>query len=226
MVYYNLKVTLMLKEDIKYENTYEKLANLISLSMLNNEKMKEFHEKNCYKFYNFCSLYPFEKDGIYKKNKIYIFDIRFVDLQFATTLKQLLDRVNGSSFKIIMSNLQVNEYRKINKLISLTPCVLTTPKGDYDIKDDLELVKTRITANAEKKYKEIYNEKISCDFIKSITKINRTPIKLPYKNMHFLGNKFEIEVEQDENSQKLAYLLLSTGTLEKNSIGFGFVKAR
>ena len=226
MFYYNLKLSVILKNDILYENTYEKLSNFIAFAMLQDEETKEFHEKNTYKMYNFCSLYPFEKDGVYKKNKIYTFDVKFINLDFATKIKQLLTVVISSDFKVIKSQIQTYKYKPINKLITLTPCILTKNNGDYNIDGDLELVKMRILANIQKKYKLIYKNACNCDFIESIKQTNQKPIKLPYKNIHFLGNKFEIVVKQDKISQILAHLALSTGILEKNSQGYGFCKAR
>lgn len=226
MVYYNLKVIVSLKKDIRYENTYEKIADLIALAMLYDEETKILHEKNTYKMYNFCSLYPFEKDGIYLKGRMYTFDIKFVTVEFAMKMKQLLSHITSSDFQIVMSNIQTNEYKPINKLITLTPCILTKNNGDYKIDGDLELVTSRILAGIEKKYKQLYDSKIEADFIQNIIQTNRKPIKIPYKNISFLGNKFEIAIKQDELSQKLAHLALSTGILEKNSQGFGFCKAR
>ena len=226
MLFYNLKVIVQLKEDIKYENTYEIISNYIAKAMLLEEELKELHEKNCYKLYSFCSLYPFEKEGIYEKNKLYAFDIRYVEMHFGLKLKQLLKFVKNKYFTLISTNIETNQYRKINKLISLTPAICTTNKNDYKIDGDLNLIKSRLISGAEKKYFQIYNNKISCDFIKSIKQTNIKPIKLPYKGIYLLGNKFEIEIKEDEISQKLAFILLSTGILEKNSQGYGFCKAR
>ncbi len=226
MVYYNLKVMVMLKQDIQYEKTYQAISDYIAFAMLKDDTCKKLHEDNLYKLYNFCSLYPFEKEGTYIKGRIYSFDIKFVELEFAMKMKQLIMNTNNDNFKIVMSNIQTNEYRKITKLITLTPCILTTNKGDYKIDGNLDLVKERILSGIQKKYKQIYNESLNIDFINEIKQINRKPIKLPYKNIFFLGNKFEIYVKDDENSQKLAHLALSTGILEKNSQGYGFCKAR
>lgn len=90
MQYYNLKVLVSLKQDIKSEETYEQISKLISNTMLKDEKLKQMHEENMYKNYVFCNLYPIEKDGIYKKEHIYTFDIRFINLQNAMKIKQLL----------------------------------------------------------------------------------------------------------------------------------------
>lgn len=226
MNYYNLKVAVMLKTEIKCEETYEKISNLISFAMLQDKELKERHEKNEYKNYVFCSLYPIEKDLIYKTNKIYTFDLRSLDMKFILKVKQLLTIVKSEDFKIIMSNMESKEKHQISKLITLTPAVITTDKGDYLIGDDIEFVKKRITDNTQKKYKQIYNEDSKTDFIENIKQINKKPIKIKYKNIYLLGNKFEVDIKQDEESQKLAYINLAIGMLEKNSIGLGFCKAR
>ena len=223
---YNLKVIVLLKQNFKNEETYEKISNLISYAMLKDKNLKEIHEKNTYKNYVFCSLYPVQKDGIYKQNNIYSFDLRGLEFSKIMKLKQVLANAENEYFKIIQINLQNHEQIEINKLVTLTPAIITTPKGDYDIKDDMNLVKNRILANIQKKYKNIYNTEINVDFIKEIKKTNRQPIKIPYKNVNILGNKFEIDVKEDPMSQNLAYLALTVGILEKNSLGFGFCMAR
>ncbi|MEG0409145.1 MAG: CRISPR-associated endoribonuclease Cas6, partial [Bacilli bacterium] len=83
----------------------------------------------------------------------------------------------------------------------------------------------RILDGAQKKYEMLHHQKTEVDFIKSIQKTNRKPYKIPYKNMSFLANKFVIEINEDAVSQDLAYIMLSTGVLEKNAIGMGFCKA-
>ena len=223
---YNLKIITLLKQNLKNEETYEKISNLISYAMLKDKNLKEIHEKNTFKNYVFCSLYPVQKDGIYKQNNIYSFDLRGLEFSKIMKLKQVLTGLENDYFKIIQINLQNHEQIKINKLITLTPTIITTQKGDYDIQDNMELVKDRILANIQKKYKNIYNTEVNVDFIKEIKKTNRQPIKIPYKNINMLGNKFEIEVKEDPMSQNLAYLALSIGILEKNSLGLGFCMAR
>lgn len=220
MNYYNLKIAVMLKQELKYENTYEELSNFIAFGMLQDKELKGEHEKNKYKNYVFCSLYPIEKDLVYKANKIYTFDIRSINLKFIFKVKQLLTVINNPNFKVIMSNIENSQQRPITKLITLTPAIITTEKGDYKINNNIELVKKRITDNSQKKYKSIFNQEITTNFIKEIKQTNITPIKIPYKGIYLLGNKFEIIVNQDKKSQDLTYLNLAIGCLEKNSIGF------
>lgn len=225
MKYYNLKVVVMPKKDIKNEEAYEKISKLIANAMLKDEYLKQTHEKNEYKNYVFCNLYPVQKSGIYTAGSMYTFDIRFINLSIAMKMKQFLSLIQNKDFKIVMSNLETNSQRKITKLITLTPAIITTDKGDYKIDNNMEFVKTRILANTQKKYNQIYNEKVDVDFINEIKQTNQKPIKIPYKDIYMLGNKFEITVKEDEMSQNLACLALSVGLLEKNSIGLGFCRA-
>lgn len=226
MQYYNIKVAVLLKNDTQAFENYEKISKLISASMLKDQTLKQLHEENKYKNYVFCNLYPIEKDGVYKAGNIYTFQIRTIDFKLGLKIKQVLNNFQNEEFKVIVSDIETSTQRKINTLVTLTPAIITSDKGDYLINDDMNLVKERILANAQKKYNQLYNEKIDMDFIKSIKQTNNKPIKIPYKNINILGYKFEIEVKDDPISQNLAYLILSVGLLEKNAEGFGFCKAK
>lgn len=226
MQYYNIKVAVLLKNDTQAFENYEKISKLISASMLKDQTLKQLHEENRYKNYVFCNLYPIEKDGIYKAGNIYTFQIRTIDFKLGLKIKQVLNNFQNEEFKVIVSDIETSTQRKINTLATLTPAIITSDKGDYLINNDMQLVKERILANAQKKYNQLYNEKIDMDFIKSIKQTNNKPIKIPYKNINILGYKFEIEVKDDPISQNLAYLILSVGLLEKNAEGFGFCKAK
>lgn len=226
MKYYNLKIIVLLKQNIKNVQAFEKISNLVAYAMLKEAELKKLHEENTYKNYVFCNLYPIEKDMTYKKDNIYTFDLRGIEFEKMIKLKQVLETTENQDFKIIQIYFQTGIQRNIKKLITLTPVIITTEKGDYDIKENMKLVKERILANAQKKYKNIYHTEINIDFIENIKKLNKTPVKIPYKNINILGNKFEIQIKQDPMSQNLAYLMLSIGCAEKNSLGFGFCMAR
>lgn len=220
MNYYNLKIVALLKQDLDNFSAYEKISNLISSAMLKDNNLKQIHEQNTYKNYVFCNLYSIEKDSIYKKNNIYTFDLRGIEIEKILKLKQVMNNAENDYLKVIQIIFQTNQQREIKKLITLTPTIITTEKGDYDIKDNLEFVKKRILANTQKKYKNIFKDNVDIDFIKDIKKTNVKPIKIPYKNINILGNKFEIFIKEDKMSQDLAFLILSIGCLEKNAIGF------
>lgn len=229
MKYYNLKIYVILKQSLNAFETYEKLSKLISFAMLKDDNLKQLHEENKYKNYVFCNLYPVPQNSTYIQNNIYSFDIRGIDFNFIMKIKQVLSTTENEYFKVIQINVQTNTQREISKLITLTPVIISTyreGREDYDIKDNMEFVKKRILDNIQKKYKSVYSSQIDVDFIKEIKKTNKLPIKIPYKNINMLGNKFEITVKEDSMSQNLAFLMLSIGCGEKNSIGFGFCRAR
>lgn len=225
MKYYNLKVNVLLKCDIENFETYEKLDDLIITAITENKEVKKDKE-DTNKGYVFCNLYPVEREAIYKKNKTYTFDIRSIKYNKIMQIKQMIQKAENTYFKVIKIELQVNKQRKIEKLITLTPTIITNKKGGYEINKDLDFIKEKILKNTKEKYKELYNINVDIDFIKQIKQINRLPIKIPYKNKKMLGNKFEIEVKNDQISQDLSYLILSMGMLEKNSNGFGFCRAK
>ena len=134
MNYYNLKIVALLKQDLDNFSAYEKISNLISLSMLKDNNLKQIHEQNTYKNYVFCNLYPIEKDSIYKKNNIYTFDLRGIEIEKILKLKQVMNNAENDYLKVIQIIFQTNQQREIKKLITLTPTIITTEKGDYDIK--------------------------------------------------------------------------------------------
>lgn len=227
MQYYNLKVVLLLKRELKQEETYEKLGDFIAFAMLKDRELKQLHERSGYKNYVFCNLYPVQKEGVYLKGNLYTFDIRFIQIELAMKMKQVIHLTEDENFKVIVTSLQTHEQRKIKTLITLTPTVITTDRGDYRVENKLEFVKNRITANIQKKYNQTYQIEARVDFIEKIEQINRIPIKIPYKQFHILANKYEMTIKPDPVSQDLAYLALSIGVAEKNSsLGMGFCKAR
>lgn len=90
------------------------------------------------------------------------------------------------------------------------------------------LLQKRLQDNLEKKFKDIYGKAIDIkqSFIQRIDVINKKPISFKYKNVHLLGNKFKIAVNEDEKSQQLAFIALGMGMGEKgSSVGAGYCHA-
>ncbi len=90
------------------------------------------------------------------------------------------------------------------------------------------MFKQRLEDNLEKKYKSFFNEDIDVKdkFINSIEFKNRKPMHYNYKNgIKLLANKVSVQIEDNEEAQKVAFLAKATGLGEKNSsIGAGFCK--
>lgn len=225
MYYHELVVTMQLKQEITNDQMYSFLNSVINNAMLYDEELREMHERNEYKFYTYSSLNPIEKDKIYKKDRIYIFNIRSIDKIFLAKLKRVLPLAKENA-NIISMQIKSYSQKWINKLTTLSPIIATMPEKKYWTKEDglTELI-NRICKNTIRKYNQYFHTQISEEtiFIKSIVQINLMPIKIPYKQANLIGNKFVMEVKTDALSQQLAFFMKAVGCLEKNAIGAGYL---
>ena len=114
----------------------------------------------------------------------------------------------------------------IKRIYSITPIIVKNDeKGYWKNYMSLEEFEKRIKDNLMKKYKLFVDENLDENFMiyDCIEFKNKVPVKIPYKNIHLLGDKISIEIAQNKRAQKIAYLALGTGVLENNSRGFGFM---
>ncbi|GGL59343.1 CRISPR-associated endoribonuclease Cas6 [Sporolactobacillus putidus] len=221
---YELKVIVLLKRDVHYQQAQEEVGRLLSFSMLRDKELKAFHKEKGYKFYVFNNLFPTEENGIYQKGKLYFFRLRAVHHRLIEKIKECLSNLANDVFQVIASEIHSFHPRFINMLYTVTPTIVTIDNGPFFPDDDLLLLKQRLEENAQKKYMELFAEDPNrADFIERIELINRTPTITRYKNMSFLGNKLRVFVRPDEISQKLADVVVFSGLGEKSSsIGAGF----
>lgn len=223
---YELKVKLFLLKDISIKDALNQIASFIDETLTKEERMLALHQKNCYKNYVFCSLYPTAPQDMYKKENVYSVVIRTIDLKLADYFCNKLPRHDNSTFKGLTCEIKIIPKRLIEKVYSLTPLLLKNGKDGYWKKHmSFEGFETRLKANLIKKYNDYTNGKVDEDFqlYTTITLLNKTPIKVPYKNIHLLGDKIELQVADNERAQKLIYMCLGTGILESNARGNGFV---
>jgi CRISPR-associated endoribonuclease Cas6 len=225
--YYEMIVAVTLEEDLKFLNSYEFIANMISRAMLNDEMLKTLHISNNFKYYTFCSFEPLERDKIYRKGRIYITRIRSLSSNFLLALKKLLPRIDYP-VEIVAMEIHKFPYRQVSQLVAVTPVIATVFDRCWTKEDGLLLLRERAHINAFKKYRDYFGDmkEPKDNFIEYIRQINNKPIKIPYKNVSLLGNKLIIGVKEDEVSQKLAFTVLGSGLLEKNAIGMGYCIAR
>lgn len=244
MKYFELRCIAYIKKDIEFKNSFDVLSKFINFSMLDDDELKLHHEKQGFKNYTFGGLYPIEKEKIYKKGQTYTFTIRSLDQVFINKIDILL-RQNINSF-----NLQVVETTKqtINKffiisLYSVTPVIVSLPKKDtkdkkekqrfWSIEDDVFALQKQLQDNLLKKYKSFYGEELETtqNFIQLFEIKNRVPQSIYFtknfngkdQTIRLFGNKFRFIVNEDEVSQKLAFVALACGLGEKQSYGGGFV---
>jgi len=226
MHYFELTTTAYLLKNVAFNEVNEKIAQLINKTMVRDKKMAIKHKENKFKNYVFDSLYPREKDKIYKAGKIYVFRIRSLEEDFISKIKQLFSNATTDYFKVIAGEIKRQEQRPIKEIYTVTPALATIGKNIYWVPgNDLKLLIERMNSNLFKKYKEYFKTSLSEEqlFFEKIKIMNKKPMVYKYKNTNLFGNKFKIAINDDETSQKLAFMTLGAGLLEKNStIGMGF----
>jgi len=214
MKYFELTCTAYIKKEIGFKESFEIISKYISFSMAQNSELKRLHyQQGVYKHYTFGSFYPVEKEKIYKKGNTYQFTLRSPNKSFITILSQTLrENINNPYLLIVETSQKTIKQFFISELYSVTPVVATVERGIFwTLERDGDIIKLQrlLHDNLEKKYNDFYKEKLK-----------------PQQNFIQLGNKFRIVPQEDEISQKLAFLALSCGFGEKNSFGGGFCVGR
>lgn len=213
-------------KDVEYQNVYEKTTYLLDSVLIKDEQYLKFHESKDYKFYVTDAPWPVESDGIYKKGHVYTLRIRSVDgnlIKFF--IKHLYQHQTKELLCIGGEVRMINPKRMISKLYSVTPVILKNDFGYWKAEISLPEYEERLIVNLMKKYQSFTGEKIEDDvhLYDSILFKNKMPVKIPYKNIHLLGDKIDLEIANNEMAQKLAYFALGVGLGENNSRSCGFV---
>lgn len=221
---YEIKLKVYLRQDLTYENASTHIASFIDRALTKEPHLAKFHEKNQFKNYVFCSLYPIAKGGIYLKNKDYSIMIRTTEADLAGFFSTKLSNYQDNIFIGKECQTKVVPKKLIQQVYTLTPIVLKTERY-WKNNISFEQFEKLITVNLIKKYNAIHNTKIDENFqlYHSIEVINKKPIKVPYKNISFLGDKIELQVAENTQAQALMYMALGTGVGTNNARGSGFL---
>ncbi len=201
--------------------------------MAQDTKLKELHAKECvFKHYNFGNFYPIEKEKVYKKGNSYQFTLRSFDEQFIDSLSIVLrQNIDNPHFLVVETHKKTIKQFFISELYSATPVIVSVGNGLYwsiDKDGDILKLQKQLNYNLEKKYKSFYGEPLKGvqNFIQLLEIKNKYPqsiyMKKENNTIRFFGNKFRIVPNEDEVSQKLAFVALACGLGEKNSFGGGF----
>ena len=237
MQYFELICTAYLKEDIAFQNSFDAISKYVSFSMAQTPQLQELHnQERRFKYYTFGSFFPVEKERIYKKGTLYKFTLRSLDENFIDTLAQALTQnTNNPHFLVVETQKRKIKEFFISELYSVTPVVVSSERGLFwtlDRDGDIVKLQRLLHDNLEKKYNDFYGEKLQSlqNFIQLLEIKNQKPQKIwtskNGKEFFFLGNKFRIVPNEDEISQKLAFMALGSGLGEKNSFGGGFCVAK
>ena len=223
---YEISVKVFTLRDFQQEEASFVISGFVDVCLSKDIKYLEFHNKNCYKGYVIDMPYPLEPGGTYKKEKVYTVRIRMIHKELMNYLMENLGNTTSEYFKGLTTHVRVIPKKHISKIYSITPVLMKLGEGGYWKSNiSFEQYEHLLKTNLIKKYNTFMNTKIDegFQFYTNIRKLNRVPIKIKFKNIALLGDKFEIEVADNEMAQELAYLALAAGIGENNSRGCGFV---
>ena len=226
MKVYEYKVKLLLKEDIHYEKLVTVLNYFIDSALSRDEELQKYHNEKHYKGYVHDFLYPVEKEGVYKKNHYYTMRIRSIEKNLIQYFISNCSFHETTELIAMGGEVSIVPEKMIKRIYSITSVIVKNDeKGYWKNYMSLEEFEKRLKDNLMKKYKLFVDEDLDENFMiyDCIEFKNKVPVKVPYKNIHLLGDKISIEIAQNERAQKIAYLALGTGVLENNSRGFGFM---
>jgi len=228
--FHEIVFTVQLLENVPIDEVQCAIAEQINNAMTHDPDLKEFHHLNSFKFYNFSAPFPIEPDRLYKKDRLYCFNFRTIDLQLALKLKQYLP-ISKGVFKVISSEIKNHSARYIGELVTLTPIVCTMEKNRTWLQDDgIGVLSERLHINALKKCKRINPTFAEPEefFFESIELLNQKPIKISYKskNAIMFGHKVRLVIKPIPWAQQMAFMVLAAGLGEKNSLGNGYCLLR
>lgn len=232
--YYRLTASLILKQNINYQQVSRKIGNSIQKNMFNQEKLKKLHNTKTYK-YIFSPLVPFVKKTEYLSGEKYKIYIQSFDENTIVKFNYSLNNYEDSNIKVL--NLKLQEIDLSNWIITeietLTPAIVTVDNKPWVAnKNSIDELMQKLFDNLEKKYKMFFEPfwPIKDDINKhllfeKITILSNKPISRKYKDINLIGYKIKINVGSNDIAQKLAKVAIVQGLGEKNTIiGSGYVK--
>ncbi len=243
MKYFELSTTVYLQNNLHYLELHDKLSRFINEAFNDKDELSKKHFDKGYKHYCFDLLYNPSiaiKKGVYQKENSYKFRMRSPDKEFLESLQNRLSEVKNPNFTYIASQMRTIKQFFVQSITSITPTIVSVDKEgqkqpiQWTIEKDGDILKLQkqLHENLLKKYESFYGEKLDDiqNFIQLLEIKNHKPqtirIEKNGKKIRIFGNKFMIVPNEDEVSQKLAFLALSCGLGEKNSLGGGFCVGR
>lgn len=232
--FFEINIRVYTKTKIALEDVGKRLTYLVDSVIIKDEKYLLMHKTNIFKPYIFNYLYPVEKAKEYKDETLYTFQIRTLDSNLMDYLCDALPKQETNELLVVQVNRKIIYKRnQLTKLYSITPTIIKVEEGVYwrNANYELQDLKEQFRNHSIKKWNTFFpNRKIEqSDNVPVFTEIRHLnkdmPIKVSYKNINLLGDKFEFMISDDYKSQQIAFLILCTG-LEMNTRGFGFYNGK
>lgn len=227
MLLTELKIQIQMNKTILGRDVPEALSKVINSYFLGNEKLENMHKgSHKVKLYSFGLTPKGRAEEPIQKGDYQELVVRFLDNDIAKNFEEQLYIKPNPLFiikGILIDEIPLSEDVKF--IYNITPSIMTNG-SKYWVKneDELDLVKERILKNTIKKYNALFETDLPVyDFIEGIEVMNKHGnIIFNYKNSKLVTNRFKIKIKQDVMSQKLAFIILGAGMLEKNSLSLGF----
>lgn len=211
-----------------YEEASERIGSFVDTALGKTERHRSLHTTRTFKPYTFDLPYPLEAGRIYEAGKVYTVRIRTIREELAVYFIGRLPGSSAAGIQGLSAELELVPYYLLERVYSLTPVIMKTGQGYWRGGLPPKEYLDRLKNNLVKKYNFFCDTSISGDFtlFQRLEFRNRTPVKVPYKNIVLLGDKLSLTVSKDERAQALAYMALGTGIGENNARGCGFLSYR
>ena len=231
MKFIEFKIAIMLKRNIVLSEAGYVISQFLSSAMCRDKFLMEKHKGIGFKLFSYDWLYPLAKNGEYESNQIYTFRVRCLDPYLANKLEKVIRGHETRYMRALMVSKNTKTPKRIDKIVTLTPAIVSLAKdasGKVEA-GHFEAAKDWMINGLVKKHNCFFEDKLDYQdclhAFKNFSIISK-PIGIKYKGIHLIGIKFEIEMHQDEISQKLAALAECVGLGEKSTaVGAGFVHA-
>lgn len=225
MIIYEITLQIHLQEMVPLQQANSVICKFMDCVICQKKEFQQLHESDGYKNYCFNSFYPLAENGVYQKEKNYKLQIRTVEGRFAEYLQNQKYELEDRIIQVTGTSLRLLPQRTIDKLYSITPCIMKTEQGYWREHLTEEQYLEALKVNLVKKYQSYTGQKFdeNFTFLRRAEFMNQKPILCKYKQIHLLGDKMDLYIEENPSAQELAYFALGVGILEGNARGFGFV---
>ena len=126
MKVYEIRIRVYILENIPYQKMLSQEAHFIDSALARDKNWLEYHKERQYKNYSFGGLYPVEKDGLYKRDKIYTITMRTMDAELAKYLTRVLRNHYTRAMKGLTMETRIIPKKIISELYTLTPVLQKT----------------------------------------------------------------------------------------------------
>lgn len=225
---YEVRLKVYLLKGIKQEDALSIISHFIDATLSKNNDFYNSKTANNFKNYCFDSFYPISINEKYEKDHVYYVRVRTINPQLAEFFAAKLVNEYNEYMKALTCETRIIPKKVIEKIFTLTPAILKSGTGYWKDMIPVEEYITKMKQNLIKKFNMYTDNEIEEDapLYKDVEMLNKKPIGVSYKGIILLGDKLQVNIENDPIAQELAYLSIGTGLGEMNSRGYGFVNYR